>query len=125
MFISQLCNFFLLFFELSLQFVFMELHFSNVAVQQLNLFIQDGQFLIFLNELCSQYVTLIHNHIVVFLLSNLLPLGFLYDLLKVGNVTLLVSYNFLSRVGFCLSPFLVCLYLRILCLDLPELFIVF
>jgi hypothetical protein len=47
------------------------------------------QLLISLDQLCAQYVTLIHDHLVVFALLLLLLLGLRYHVLKSSDIDLL------------------------------------
>lgn len=73
--------------------------------------------MISLDELRAKDITLVSNHVVVFLLFGLLLLGRLDDFLHVVNVVLLVLYDFLVRLDLGFGPVLVCLNLHVFAFD--------
>lgn len=53
-------------------------------------------------QLCPQYISFIHNHLLILLLSLLLRLCLLDDILQSRNMVLLIFYHFFCRL-YCLN----------------------
>lgn len=100
-----------------------DVSFDQIGVRQLNLLIQDWQLMVSFDKLCSEYISFVSYHVVVFLLLGLLLLCGLDYFLHVVYVVFLIFDHLLIWLNLGLGSILLSLDLDVLALYLFIIFI--
>ena len=102
-----------------------DISFDEVGVWQFDFFIQNRELLISFDELCSKDISLVSDHIVIFLLFCFLLLCSLNDFLHMIDMILLIFDNFFVTLYLCFSSIFICFYFDILGFNFFVIFIKF